>query len=217
MKSIFLYILIVISASTCQTRTKATSKKDSDTSSSISVILNKKNYRFMNEQYFDISKINHLLKDGEVQLNILNEEQKQLSTDKLKPLEGFIPNYNAYFYSIQNKIDDILPVVIYTSSGEYSSLYLLTFGDSGELIDYLRLTRYNCDVIDQDDRKEVVGCISEMSSIDDGDINIIKVKSREFNYTDSIIYEIDSINLYYKIINTGKIKKVKQDSVHYKK
>ena len=129
----------------------------------------------------------------------------------------YIPNYNAYFYSLQKKIDDILPVVIYTTTGEYNSLYLLTLGDSGELIDYLRLTRYNCDVIDQDDIKEVVGCINERTNINGREINVIRVKSKIFNYTDAIKHEIDSVNLRYVIKNTGKIEKVRQDSIHYKK
>jgi hypothetical protein len=204
-------------STSCHTKTKTTSGKVLNNSSLISLFESKKDYKFIDEQHFDNSKINHLIKDGEIQLNNLSEKQKQLTTDKLKPLLDYIPNYNAYFYSLQKKIDDILPVVIYTTTGEYNSLYLLTLGNSGELIDYLRLTKYNCDVIDQDDIKEVVGCIKERSDINDREINVIKVKSKKFNYTDSIRYEIDSINLWYVIRNSGKIEKVKQDSIHFKK
>jgi hypothetical protein len=151
----------------------------------------------------------------EYKLVALTSQQRIFLTDKVL---GARP-YGAYFFSKQAKVKDIQPILIYTYADDYSSVLLFNLSKDDEAIDHLELTASICDVIDQTEEKEVVGCHERYSEfLNDSTVRMTDLKiiidgygkKGEFTTTDSLITD-------YRIAYTGKILQLKKDSIRYSK
>jgi hypothetical protein len=147
-------------------------------------------------------------------LNKLTVKDRGALTDQILGVNNL---YNAYFYSKQNKIDNLTPILILADADDYQSVILFVVSNEGKVINYLELTNDACDVLEQIEEKEIVGCRQRDSEfLNDSTIRVKDLRHRIDGYKDENgLTTTDSLTTDYRITSKGLIKAIKKDSAHY--
>jgi hypothetical protein len=169
-------------------------------------------------RFFNLKKIpieNSKMRKG----TELNDIQRKRWTDKFDFLKKIKPLYGAEFYSSQNKIGNVQPMIIEVLADDYSPFCLLTITSRGEVIDYLEIAGGFC-AGPYDDKKtgETVWCDEKSAEfINDSTFTVSLQKSRSkdkdiTNPDEDAPRTVDSLSFKYKITIEGKMQELKRDS-----
>jgi hypothetical protein len=150
----------------------------------------------------------------EFKLPKLNSKDRELLTD---PIFGSDFPYGAYFYSKQNKIEGLTPILVLVNADDYQSIILFVLSSESKVTDHLELTDDACDVVEQTDQKEIIGCHKRDSQfLNDSTIRITDLKILIDGYgKDDAITTTDSLSIDYRVSLSGLINQIQKDSVRY--
>ncbi|MFT7034938.1 MAG: hypothetical protein ACJA2S_003458 [Cyclobacteriaceae bacterium] len=144
-----------------------------------------------------------------VLLTPLNEHYREDITNKIMGNKQF---YGAYFYSKQNKTSEYQSFVLYIDSDAMSSLVLVLLNNDGNIVN-MQLTDGQCDLLNQTDDLEIIGCQSKRSIFNEAQLQVIGINSIEKDFGTHSVIERDSTTSIYNITKEGKFALNSRDSV----
>jgi hypothetical protein len=144
-------------------------------------------------------------------LSPLSDSQMTLLTD---PFFGEQRLYNAYFYSKQNNIGEIRPILVYLDRDENSTVVLFSLSKNNEVIDHIELTGESSDFDGEDENNPVLKTYERYSEfLNDSSIRISEISSLIERYgLDTEITQMDSLAIEYRIRGNGRIEQISRDS-----
>lgn len=145
-------------------------------------------------------------------LKTLNASDRKLLTN---PILGRESLYNAYYYSKQKKIRDLLPILVLADADDYRSVILFVLSDKSEVKNYIELTQSKGDVIDQRDGREIVGVHERYSEfLNDSTVRVTDLKGVIDGYgNEDAVTTTDSVTVDYRITHKGIINQIRKDSI----
>lgn len=173
-------------------------------------------FKYHNKRFIldDSLNVDYDKKSTNFKLHKLSTTDRQLLTD---PLLGSTSLYGAYFYSKQNRTKKITPILILVNADDYQSVVLFAVSDEKKVVSHLELTTDACDVLEQTEKKEIVGCHQRDSEfLNDSTIRVtdLKILLDDYDKKDQVT-TTDSLSILYRISSAGKIVQVQKDSVRY--
>ena len=175
-------------------------------------------FKYHNKKFvFDDSLNIDYDKDAmEFKLTKLNSKDREILTD---PIFGSDFPYGAYFYSKQNKIEKLTPILVLVNADDYQSIILFIISAEAKVTGHLELTDDACDVVEQTDKKEIIGCRQRDSEfLNDSTIRVTSLTKIIDGYgKDDETTTTDSLSIDYKISAFGKINQIRKDSLRYTK
>jgi hypothetical protein len=123
--------------------------------------------------------------------------------------------YGAYFYSKQNKLKELLPILVLANADDYQSVILFIISNERKVTGYMQLTADACDVLTQTEDKEIVGCHQRDSQfLNDSTFRVTDLEIVIDGYgKEDAITTTDSVTLDYRITSLGLINQMQKDSV----
>lgn len=142
--------------------------------------------------------------------------KKGLSTELRNELQkrfSLSANYSAFLIEQGDVAEGIEYFIIGLNSVNGDFITFLTVNDKSEILFSERLTMNECDIVDQDDEKEVIWCDKKEASLLKGRLYTTKVHVEEQSYGKYSLFEKDSIVSIYELSKTGLLNLVMTDSV----
>jgi len=122
-------------------------------------------------------------------------------------------NFSAFLYKEYESVKGIKPMIIAFNSMARNSFVLLLLDSENKVMSFKEITSSICDVIDQDDEKEVIWCGIEKASFINSKLFTTRVRIKEFDYGKYSTFDKDSINSIYEISKDGLLILTHQDSI----
>lgn len=203
---LLLIVFITIQSTSCSTRRENGSNS----------IFPDSLFKYANKKFVVDDSLNkdYNINSRRFDLQSLSSKERQLITD---PFFGTNSMYAAYFYSTQNSVKGITPILVLVSADDYLSVNLFLISGDAKVTSRIELTAGSCDVVNQTDKTEIVGCHQRDSRfLNDSTIRITDLNTTVDGYgKKDAITTTDSISMDYRIDISGLLKEIRRDSVRY--
>lgn len=179
--------------------------------------LDTNNFIYKNITHIDVNDMNDYdYSEGKFLLKEIEKENRKKWFDDIYPLKNDYYDYSAEYYSIQNQIGYIQPIIVEASTQYkgYVVVFLLNLSEEGERISYIELSGSSCEGPRKDEKlKRIFWCNKKTTEFENDSVfTVITKKTQSDDYHHCNFY-IDSLTAKYKITHQGLIENLYKDSV----